>query len=64
MECETARELLGSYIDEVLNDVMRYALDKHIGTCKSCRADLATLSKTVTAMKHSQTIERLAPWGS
>jgi predicted anti-sigma-YlaC factor YlaD len=62
MECETVRELLGNYIDEDLNDVLRRAVDKHMGTCKSCRSDLASLSKTVTAMKRSRMIEQPSPW--
>lgn len=47
MQCSEIREMLSSYIDHVLDPTDRAKVEEHIGSCGSCRQELADLKETV-----------------
>lgn len=47
MQCSEIREMLSSYIDDVLDPADRAKVEGHIGSCGTCRQELADLKETV-----------------
>jgi len=62
MECETARELLGNYIDQDLTETLRGTVDEHVATCAQCKVDLTTLQQAISSLTGTKTIETPSPW--
>jgi anti-sigma factor RsiW len=51
MNCSEVSSLLSLYLDEELNDLRRKQVNIHIQKCPACSHDLATLAKTVRAIR-------------
>lgn len=47
MQCGEIREMLSSYIDNVLDQSDRVKVEEHIGSCGACRQELADLRETI-----------------
>lgn len=47
MQCSEIREMLSSYIDDVLDSTDRAKVEGHISLCGACRQELADLKETV-----------------
>jgi anti-sigma factor RsiW len=50
MNCEQARERLGSYLYDEMNAAERRRLDAHLAGCVSCRQELETEQRFVSAL--------------
>ena len=50
-ECKTALPLLESYLDDELNGSKRQVVEKHLGDCEGCRAQLALLRQRADMLR-------------
>lgn len=50
MKCADARELLSAYVDDMLSDSERTALEEHLRICATCAHELAELRQTIAAL--------------
>ena len=50
MNCEQTRERLGSYLYDEMNAAERRRLDAHLTGCVSCRQELETERRFVSAL--------------
>ena len=50
MNCHEIRELLSAWLDEVLDDAERTAVDQHLAGCTDCRRELERLRSTVSLL--------------
>ncbi|WP_406676639.1 anti-sigma factor family protein [Moorella sp. ACPs] len=51
MNCSHYRELLSSYLDDVLTATQRRDVEKHLRRCNSCREELEALRQTVNLLR-------------
>jgi anti-sigma factor RsiW len=51
MKCRDMVEHLSEYLDDELNAGLRRLIETHGGDCPPCRAFIATLAKTVEAVR-------------
>lgn len=56
MDCQKARACLSYYIDDMLDDTERAALQAHLAECPSCRQELADLQEVVFLLRGMEEI--------
>lgn len=56
MNCEEAKTYLSYYIDDMLDDTERAALQAHLDECPSCRQELADLQEVVSLLRGMEEI--------
>ena len=47
MDCDIIRDLLPLYVDDVVSDATRQAVDDHLAGCPSCQQELVRLQRTL-----------------
>jgi anti-sigma factor RsiW len=57
LTCQQVRSLLSLYLDGELPEAQRGMVTRHLGECPSCRAEEASLSKTLQIIHAAETIE-------
>ena len=55
--CDIIKDLLPIYLDGVCSSGSKTAVEEHIGTCKSCNAELQTMQKEITISNAEQNLK-------
>ena len=50
-DCTRCQEALSSYIDELLDERERQAVEVHVERCAACRRELEELERTVSLLR-------------